>query len=134
MRIQISRRVLAWLLIFLGVELIGIFFVSKWIGGWRTLFLLGAVGLAGAYLSLAEGRKVWNEAQKQMQLGQIPGLSLIEGFCVALGGALLLLPGFISDIVGVTLLIPFTRRYYRVFLLQWIERFMRGGHLHRGKF
>jgi UPF0716 protein FxsA len=134
MQLHVNRRLLAWLLVFMGVELIGIYLVSKWLGGWTAVLLLIGVGLAGAYLSLAEGRKVWNEAQKQMQLGQIPGQALIDGICVALGGLLLLLPGFISDIAGLTLLLPLTRRYYRLFLLQWIERLMRGGNFRIGRF
>jgi UPF0716 protein FxsA len=116
------------------VELLGIFQVGSWIGGWNTFFILLIMGLAGAYLARAEGRKVWGEAQRQMQAGQIPGQSLLDGLCVLAGGLLLLMPGFISDILGVTLLIPATRSFYRQLMLHWIEKRIRNGHFRIGRF
>ena len=116
------------------VELWGIFQVGSWIGGWNTFFILILMGLAGAYLARAEGRRVWGEAQRQMQAGQIPGQTLLDGLCVLAGGILLLMPGFISDIAGITLLIPASRTYYRQIMLQWIEKRMRNGNFKIGKF
>ncbi|OBZ12370.1 FxsA family protein [Bacillus sp. FJAT-26390] len=116
------------------VELIGIFTVGNWIGGWNTFFILIVMGLAGAYLARAEGRRVWGEAQRQMQAGQIPGQSILDGLCVLAGGLLLLMPGFISDIVGVTLLIPATRVFYRQMMLHWLEKRMRNGNFKIGRF
>jgi UPF0716 protein FxsA len=116
------------------VELLGIFQVGSWIGGWNTFFILLIMGLAGAYLARAEGRKVWGEAQRQMQAGQIPGQSLLDGLCVLAGGLLLLMPGFISDILGVTLLIPATRSFYRQLMLHWIEKRIRNGNFRIGRF
>ncbi|HTG68076.1 MAG TPA: FxsA family protein [Candidatus Udaeobacter sp.] len=116
------------------VELWGIFQVGSWIGGWNTFFILILMGLAGAYLARAEGRRVWGEAQRQMQAGQIPGQTLLDGLCVLAGGILLLMPGFISDIAGITLLIPASRTYYRQIMLQWIEKRMRNGNFKIGRF
>ncbi|KRE51217.1 FxsA family protein [Paenibacillus sp. Soil522] len=116
------------------VELWGIFQVGSWIGGWNTFFILILMGLAGAYLARTEGRRVWGEAQQQMQAGQIPGQTLLDGLCVLAGGILLLMPGFISDIVGITLLIPASRIYYRQIMLQWIEKRMRNGNFRIGRF
>ncbi|WP_053374725.1 FxsA family protein [Paenibacillus sp. FJAT-27812] len=116
------------------VELIGIFTVGNWIGGWNTFFILIVMGLAGAYLARAEGRRVWVEAQRQMQAGQIPGQSILDGLCVLAGGLLLLMPGFISDIMGVTLLIPATRVFYRQMMLHWLEKRMRNGNFKIGRF
>ncbi len=116
------------------VELWGIFQVGSWIGGWNTFFILILMGLAGAYLARTEGRRVWGEAQRQMQAGQIPGQTLLDGLCVLAGGILLLMPGFISDIVGITLLIPASRIYYRQIMLQWIEKRMRNGNFRIGRF
>lgn len=127
-----------WLLALIIVvpiaELWGIFQIGSWIGGWNTFFILILMGLAGAYLARAEGRRVWGEAQRQMQAGQIPGQTLLDGLCVLAGGILLLMPGFISDIVGITLLIPASRIYYRQIMLQWIEKKMRNGNFRIGRF
>jgi UPF0716 protein FxsA len=116
------------------VELVGIFQVGSWIGGWNTFFILILMGLAGAYLARAEGRRVWGEAQRQMQAGQIPGQSILDGLCVLAGGILLLMPGFISDIVGITLLIPASRAFYRQIMLHWIEKRIRNGNFKIGRF
>ncbi|WP_054028575.1 FxsA family protein [Bacillus sp. FJAT-28004] len=116
------------------VELWGIFQVSSWIGGWNTFFILILMGLAGAYLARMEGRRVWGEAQRQMQAGQIPGQSLLDGLCVLAGGILLLMPGFLSDILGISLLIPFTRVFYRQIMLREIEKRIRNGNFKIGRF
>lgn len=127
-----------WLLaVFIAVpivELWGIVQVGNWIGGWNTFFILIVMGLAGAYLARAEGRRVWVDAQRQMQAGQIPGQTLLDGICVLAGGILLLMPGFISDFMGITLLFPVTRSFYRQFMLQWIEKRMRNGNFKIGRF
>lgn len=116
------------------IELWGILQIGDWLGGWTTFLTLIIMGLAGAYLARAEGRKVWTEAQRQMQAGQIPGQTLLDGICVLAGGMLLLFPGFFSDLVGITLLLPFTRHFYRQLLLNWIEKRMRSGNFTIGKF
>lgn len=129
-----SKWLLAVIIVVPFIELWGIFQVGSWIGGWNTFFILILMALAGAYLAKAEGRKVWGEAQRQMQAGQIPGQSLLDGLCVLAGGLLLLIPGFLSDIVGITLLIPGTRAYYRQIMLHWIEKRIRNGNFRIGRF
>jgi UPF0716 protein FxsA len=128
------KWLLAAFLIVPVIELWGILQVGDWLGGWTTFFILIIMGFAGAYLARAEGRKVWMDAQRQMQAGQIPGRTLLDGICVLAGGILLLTPGFFSDIIGITLLLPMTRPFYRQILLQWIENRMRNGHFKIGRF
>lgn len=128
------KWLLAAFLIVPVIELWGILQVGDWLGGWTTFFILIIMGFAGAYLARAEGRKVWMDAQRQMQAGQIPGRTLLDGICVLAGGILLLTPGFFSDIVGITLLLPMTRPLYRQILLQWIENKMRNGNFKIGRF
>ncbi|RCW42672.1 FxsA family protein [Paenibacillus prosopidis] len=128
------KWLLAAFLIVPVIELWGILQVGDWLGGWTTFFILIIMGFAGAYLARAEGRKVWMDAQRQMQAGQIPGRTLLDGICVLAGGILLLTPGFFSDMVGITLLLPMTRPFYRQILLQWIENRMRNGNFKIGRF
>ncbi len=47
---------------------------------------------------------------------------MLNGLCVLIGGLLLMLPGFLTDIVGITLLFPLTRPFYRVQMLRFLER------------
>jgi UPF0716 protein FxsA len=46
---------------------------------------------------------------------------------VLAGGIMLMAPGFLSDIIGITLLLPFTRPIYRIFMYRWLERKIRSG-------
>src|SRR5690606_13954963 len=110
---RVGGRLRGWLLavfvIFPGIELWGIIEMGRRMGGWSTLGLLILAGVLGTWLAQLEGRKVLQQAQRQMQAGQPPGMSLLDGLCVLVGGLLLLFPGFVSDVIGLTLLIPFTR-------------------------
>lgn len=109
------------------VELWAILQVGDWIGGWNTFLLIIAMSAVGAYFTRAEGRKIWLEAQQQMQSGQMPGRAMIDGICVLLGGILLLMPGFFTDLIGILMLLPITRPFIRHMVLQWLEKRMRNG-------
>ncbi|QMV44902.1 FxsA family protein [Cohnella cholangitidis] len=109
------------------IEIWGIYMVGSWIGGFGTFVLLIATAALGVWLIKTEGRKVWQQAQQQIHSGQAPGNKLLEGLCVLVGGILLIVPGFFTDIVGLTMVIPVTRPIYRLFLYRWIERLVRGG-------
>lgn len=122
-----AKWIIAAIIVIPAIELWGIVQMGHWIGGWNTFSLILLISLVGAYLAQAEGRKVWIKAQQQMQQGQIPGRMLLDGLCVLAGGILLFIPGFFSDIFGITMLIPFTRIFYRQILLNWLEKRMRNG-------
>ncbi|MFD1957610.1 FxsA family protein [Paenibacillus thailandensis] len=112
---------------FTVVEVAGIVLVTRWIGGMGTWLAILLTAVLGAYLAQAEGRKVLAEARRQMQAGQIPGRMMLDGLCVFAGGIMLAMPGFISDIAGLTLLLPPTRAFYRQMMLRWLEKRMKNG-------
>ncbi|BBI34985.1 FxsA family protein [Cohnella abietis] len=122
-----QRKLLAIFFIFALLELWGIIMMTQWIGGWATFFLIVATGFLGGWLIQVEGRRVWQQAQRQMQSGQAPGHSLLEGLCVLAGGILLIIPGFLSDLIGLTMLFPLTRPIYHLFLYRLLERTIRSG-------
>lgn len=84
------------------------------IGLWPTLGLVVATGAAGAVLAKAEGLRVFLRFQGELMQGRLPGQSLLDGLCVLVGGTLLLTPGILTDLTGLALLFPPTRR--------WIQR------------
>ena len=57
-------------------------------------------GIGGAYLAKRQGIKAWNELRRRMATMETPGNALIDSVCILLGGILLLMPGFITDIVA----------------------------------
>jgi len=114
-------------LIMLGVmELLLLILLGKWIGiGW-TLFLLVLSGLIGIYLTKREGLFTIEKARRQLSYGQIPGEEIMDGLFILLGAFLLLLPGLITDLLGLYLLWPVTRRTVKPFFIRGIKRRLSG--------
>ena len=106
------------LFIFIPIaELYVIFKVGDLIGILPTLALLVADSLLGSWLMRSQGRAVWNRFQETMQAGRIPHREVFDGVLVIFGGAFLITPGFLTDIVGVLLLLPPTRSLFRRWLI-----------------
>jgi UPF0716 protein FxsA len=105
-------------------ELYGIYKVGDLIGWAPTLALLVIDSLLGAWLLRSQGRTVWQRFQTTMQAGRIPHREVFDGVLVIFGGAFLITPGFLTDIVGVVLLLPPTRALFRRWLIRRGGRFL----------
>lgn len=112
-RPRILRWVLLALLIVPVVEVAAIIGVGKVIGGWPTLLLLVALSIAGAWLLRREGTRTWRALSEALRTGQMPSREIADGALVLVGGTLLLLPGFLTDVVGFLLVLPVTRPLFR---------------------
>jgi UPF0716 protein FxsA len=95
------------------LELYVIIQVGQAIGLAPTLLLLILDGLAGAALARSQGRNAWARFNRALAEGRVPARETLDGGMIVLGGALLLAPGFITDIFGFLLLIPPTRALLR---------------------
>ncbi|MEV4162224.1 FxsA family protein [Nonomuraea dietziae] len=87
--------------------------VGSVIGGWATVGLLLADSLLGAWIVRREGRRAWRSLQSALQTGRMPDRELADGGLILVGGALLLTPGFVTDILGFLCVLPFTRPFMR---------------------
>jgi len=67
----------------------------------------------GSMLLRAQGRSVWRRFNETMAAGRVPHRELIDGVLIIFGGAFLITPGFLTDIVGLLLLLPPTRSVIR---------------------
>ena len=83
--------------------------VGEQIGGWNTVAIVIATAFLGAYLVRQQGLSTLLSAQQKMQTGTIPGQEMAEGLLLVISGVLLVTPGFITDIFGFLLCLPFTR-------------------------
>lgn len=90
-------------------ELYVIVQVGDLIGLPLTLLLLIGVSVLGTVLLRREGAATYFKARDVLARGGIPSKELTDGFLILLGGALLLTPGFLTDIVGLVLIFPMTR-------------------------
>jgi UPF0716 protein FxsA len=95
--------------------------VGPAIGAFPTILLLAADSLAGAWLMKSQGRAVWARFNATVREGRIPTREIVDGVLVIFGGAFLITPGFITDILGFLLLIPITRALFRGRLQKRLE-------------
>jgi UPF0716 protein FxsA len=106
-------------------ELYVIIQVGEAIGLWPTLALLLADALLGSFLLKHQGRGAWRRFNEALAQRRFPGKEVADGLLIMVGGTLLLAPGFLTDIVGLFLLIPPTRAIARRLLRRFtIGRFM----------
>jgi UPF0716 protein FxsA len=99
-------------LLFIVVPLVELFLliqVGQVIGPLWTIAALVVVSVLGAWLVRREGPRAWRRFRDALEQGRLPTDEVIEGALVLFGGVLLLTPGFLSDALGVVLMIPPTR-------------------------
>ena len=87
--------------------------VAHSIGGLNTVALLLLFSIAGAWLARREGFSVLRRIQEQLENRMVPTNDLIEAGLVFAGGVLLVVPGFVTDAIGLLLLFPLTRHMAR---------------------
>lgn len=104
-------------------ELAVIIQVGQAIGLWWTIALLVADSLVGSVLMRSQGRIAWRRFNEALHSGRVPAREVADGVLIIFGGALLLTPGFLSDVFGILFLLPPTRALIRrVFLRQALRR------------
>ena len=87
----------------------------------NTLLVLVLMSVAGGWLVKREGIGVARRVQGQVERGQMPTRDLVDGFLILLAGALLLTPGFFTDLFGIALLLPPIRALVRPVVLRWFR-------------
>ena len=95
------------------VELYVIVQVGQTVGVLETIGLLLAVAFLGSWLVKREGLRTWRAFLAAMRERRVPAKEVADGALVILGGALLLTPGFVSDVIGLLLVLPPTRAMVR---------------------
>jgi len=123
------RILVVLFIVIFGVEMWGLITVGSMIGGWNTVFLVILTSLFGAWMAKQQGIQVFRMVQFQLARGQMPTETLIDGVLVLIGGILLLLPGFISDVIGLIFLIPYTRMILRHLLKRWLWALISSGRI-----
>ncbi|WP_409302130.1 FxsA family protein [Peribacillus sp. SCS-155] len=121
------RYMLLFLIVIPAIEIAVLIQSGRIIGAFPTVLMIIATGIIGAYLAKQQGLEVIRKAQEQMRYGQLPGDALLDGVCILIGGTLLLSPGFVTDLIGLVLLLPPTRRFIKPLLLKLIRNMMNKG-------
>jgi len=97
------------------------------VGLWPTIGLVVITGMAGAALARLEGlRTIW-KLRGELGKGKLPGGALLDGLAILVGGALLLTPGILTDLVGFSFLLPPTRRVLLKRIRKSLEERLKSG-------
>lgn len=121
------RRLSLWVLFlaFVVMPLVEIYVliqVGQVIGAWPTILLLVADSMLGAWIVRREGGRAWRALNEALASGRMPATELADGALILVGGALMLTPGFVTDILGALVVLPFTRPVARRMLAQVVSR------------
>nr|WP_239541418.1 FxsA family protein [Pullulanibacillus pueri] len=100
-----------------------------WIGFFSTLLIVILTGVIGGYIARQQALKIWNQLKNEVSQGVMPGNTLLEGAVTLIAGILLLTPGYLSDLTGFLLLIPFVRRKVRFMIYLWLKQQLSKGRL-----
>lgn len=92
------------------VELMILIEVGQRVGLLPTLALVVTTGVTGAWLARMEGLRTLLQFREDLSQGKLPGQAIMDGVAILIGAAFLLTPGILTDLVGFSLLVPFTRR------------------------
>lgn len=115
------RYFLLFLLAWPFVEIAGFVMVGREIGVLATIALTIAMGIVGAALLRYQGFGVVTRIQKEVEAGRNPSRDVGDGAMILLAGALLLLPGFVSDLLGLMLFLPPVREAVWTFLRKRVK-------------
>ena len=103
-----------WLFIVLPACELGVLLWSgRTFGVLATVAMIILTGIGGAYLAKYQGLLTVRKVQEQLNRGIMPGEEMVNGVCILLGGVFLISPGFITDLLGLLLLLPFTRNFIK---------------------
>ncbi|USD78124.1 membrane protein FxsA [Bacillus safensis] len=116
-----KKYFLLLLILFPAVEISLFLISSKIIGILPTMLLIVLTSALGAYFARKQGIEAFQKVQRDLQYGKMPGGAIVDGYCILIGGLLLLIPGFLSDLIGALLLIPVTRKGIKPLFERWLR-------------
>jgi UPF0716 protein FxsA len=87
-----------------------------------TILFIIVTGLLGTWMSRSQGLSTYRRIQAELAAGRMPRDSLIDGVLILLAGVLLITPGVLTDLFGIFLMFPPSRRLFRIWLMGWFGR------------
>ncbi len=115
MQIQIIRQMNAILLLIICIPLIEIYLLIKvggMVGAFNTIFLIFFTAITGVYFARLAGLNAIRSGFNQLIKNEVPVYEIISGAALAFAALLLIIPGFLTDLIGFLLIIPITRKFF----------------------
>ncbi|MEM8944262.1 MAG: FxsA family protein [Planctomycetota bacterium] len=107
------------------LELWLLFQLSGLFGFWTTIAVVLLTGMVGAWLAKLQGWQTMFRIQSQMRAGQMPAEAMGDGVMILIAGVLLITPGVLTDVFGLSLLLPPVRVAVKKFFLAWVKKNVR---------
>jgi len=123
---------LKFLLVFVGIsllELVVILRVGQLVGVWYTVLLIILTALLGVLLAKYQGFLAIRQLQNSLACGQMPGEAILDGILILIGGVLLFLPGFITDMFGFLFLLPPSKKLLREYIKKLLRYYLATGQM-----
>jgi len=115
MQINLNRQMNAVIIFIIGIPLIEIYLMIKVgsvIGAFNTIFLIFFTAVTGIYFARSAGLNAIRSGFNQLIKNEIPIYEIISGAALAFAALLLIIPGFLTDLIGFLLIIPITRKFF----------------------
>ena len=115
MQIHLNGQMNAVILFIIGIPLIEIYLMIKVgdaIGAFNTIFLILFTAIAGVYYARLEGLSAIRSGFNQLVKNEVPIYEIISGAALVFAALLLIIPGFLTDLIGFLLIIPVTRKFF----------------------
>ena len=115
MQTQLNRQMNAVILFIIGIPLIEIYLMIKvggFIGAFNTIFLILFTAVTGIFFARIEGLNTLRAGFSQLIKNEVPVYEIISGAALAFAALMLIIPGFLTDLLGFLLIIPFTRKFF----------------------
>jgi UPF0716 protein FxsA len=118
------------LFLFVMVPLVELFILiklGKYLGTLNTILIIILTGILGAAFARSQGAGIISRIRNSLNQGQIPGNELIQGLLILVGGLMLITPGFITDLLGFSLILPQSRKLFVGWLLTYMKNKIQSG-------
>jgi UPF0716 protein FxsA len=92
--------------------------IGNHLGAFNTILVVITTGFIGAYLARLQGIKTMMRVRESLNRGELPAEEMLDALLIFVAGIVLLTPGFITDVAGISILIPNTRAW----LKRWLRR------------
>ncbi len=108
--------------------------LGAFLGAFNTVAIIILTGFAGAALARMQGLQTMQRIRLSLEQGVVPTEEMIDALLIFIAGIVLLTPGFITDMAGILLLFPPTRRHIKRFLKIKFDQWIKTGTIHYHKF
>jgi UPF0716 protein FxsA len=119
-------------LLFIGLPLLELYILIKigsYLGAFLTISLIIFTALLGLLLARFEGLRTWHQIRQSLSQGIVPAEEMLDSVLIFVGGVLFVVPGVITDLAALVLLIPFTRTIFKRWLRRRFDRMVERGNV-----